>query len=164
MRAIPLVENKFNPHWDKIHGQERLKEPTFVASVIDNGWLAHVTELSNLWPKNLGGFTGLGKRRLKSPGVVGLMLVTLKHKPEKATGFWTGVFTGEQLASNDPRLTIRSKLNTATTGRGDSPLSAAAWCARAWNAYADDETRQILQSRGDCDVKINGTPYTLTLS
>jgi hypothetical protein len=77
---------------------------------------------------------GANRKPFYRQAVMAVMLVTLRHTPNRATDFWERVITGAGLEPNTPELVLRNYLN-GTPMRGTPEHVYARYVAGCWNAY-----------------------------
>lgn len=103
---------------------------------------------------------GFLRSKLRTVSVFGLALVTLKHQPDVALRFWSGVCEDDGLSKGDPRKTMILDMQSRKGARGlvASHLMAG---AKAWNAFLAERELKIIKVTGH-SVSIDGTPYMVT--
>jgi hypothetical protein len=84
-------------------------------------------------------------KHLSRRPVISAMYATFDKAPEIALAFWRGVASGEMLAKDDARMSLRNKLLTSTIAAGGKSVSSDItttsseemfrWCIVAWNHY-----------------------------
>lgn len=102
------------------------------------------------------------KKYFNRQAVVGVMLLTLRHAPDKAYEFWSAVVSGEGLYLGDPQMTLRNYLQATPTSKVHEHVYAR-YVANCWNAFYREQkmTRTQVKSEGVGDlIVIDGTPYS----
>lgn len=119
---------------------------------------ASFTPQARAYEACVAGASGVVRRKLFNGGLAAVALVTLKHQPEKATVFWSGVAQNDGLRRGDPRHTLVSDLLTRGMNNG---LAHAVYAspALAWNAFYEGRQIKIVKVIDVPRVRIFGTPY-----
>ena len=99
------------------------------------------------------------RKRMMTPQRFAMMLVTLRHQPQKAADFWDGFCKDDGLAKGDPRKTLLQDLQSRPNNPGLQSQHMMA-IARAWNAFFEGRSSTILKVTGHA-VSIAGTKYTV---
>lgn len=97
------------------------------------------------------------KGPLKSPSVMAVALVTLRHQPKLAFEFWTGVAVGGA-GQRDPRDVLFRYLLSRTS---NNPVDVMRAVSSAWNAFLDGRPLSVIR-RNEQAVRIAGTPWAKT--
>lgn len=97
------------------------------------------------------------KRKLRTPGVVAIALVTLKHCRDQAFDFWGGLADDDGLHRGDPRKALLEDFDNRDT-KGSQTLSIIA-CAKAWNAHFRGDDLKEINIVLDTNTKIEGTEF-----
>lgn len=102
-----------------------------------------------------GSESGLRKRLLNA-GTMAVAMITLRHQPERAFSFWSGVANNDGLRKGDPRHT----LITALLGRGaqENVDASVLLPMVAWNAWYAGRTISFLRIANNPRVELLGTP------
>jgi hypothetical protein len=98
---------------------------------------------------------------LRQP-VMAVMLMTLRHVPDRADEFWYSVITGESLLSGMPAMTLRNYLIT-TPMKGINEHVYARYVANCWNGFYHGVSMTRVQVKMDGlgdTIVIEGTPYS----
>lgn len=101
------------------------------------------------------------KRKLLLPTITAVALVTIRHEPEIAAEFWSGVAENDGLRRGDARATLIQDL-TARNGKSGSAHQFLVVAAKAWNAYHSGRLLKIIKVNAGHTTKISGTPYEVT--
>lgn len=101
------------------------------------------------------------KRKLLLPTITAVALVTIRHEPEIAAEFWSGVAENDGLRRGDARATFIQDL-TARNGKSGSAQQFLVVAAKAWNAYHSGRLLKIIKVNAGHTTKISGTPYEVT--
>jgi hypothetical protein len=92
---------------------------------------------------------------LRAP-VIACALLTIRHKPDKAREFWSGMARDDGLRAHDPRKRF---LHWLRNGKRIRPGTAARGFAVAWRAYLDDRELQLIRIVDQSKpVEIEGVP------
>lgn len=96
--------------------------------------------------------------KLRNTQIVAAAALTLKHQPERAEEFWSGIAANDGLRRGDPRHTfIQSAMDRHfAMGRSDVGLCVT---SIAWNAFYRGEKRAILKIAPNYDPIFLGTPF-----
>lgn len=100
------------------------------------------------------------KRHARTVSVFAVAMATLKHAPDQALEFWTGVAEDDGLKKGDPRKTLIIDMMNRSSRSG--MLAAKMFAtAKAWNAYHRGRLLKIIKVDAR-EVKVDGTPYTVS--
>lgn len=110
------------------------------------------------YEKIITGAPAITRRRLRSPQVMAVGLITLLHQPEMAKLFWTGLADNDGLRKHDPRHTLLTWLNGNAFGNGAGVPTGAVATALAWNAFFAHRTIETLKVGSVVSIRIAGTP------
>lgn len=96
-------------------------------------------------------------KRLTSSQALAVALVTIKHQPEKAAAFWTGLAKDDGLRRNDPRKALLIDFGNREWGRKSSDGCVAT--SLAWNAFFSGRPLSQIKIVNGAGVRILGTPF-----
>ncbi len=100
-------------------------------------------------------------RKNGSAGILSVMLVTLRHQPERAPDFWRRMIHGVELTQSMPEFALRRWLQEHPSGGPNRPPLYSRAVAAAWNAYYERRTlTKIVPGNTSQPILIKGTPYT----
>ena len=103
--------------------------------------------------------TPMTRMLLRSSSRFALMLVTLRHCPDRAYEFWKGVCEDDGLTKGDPRKSLLVDFQTRSGARGLQAQHMMA-IARCWNAWHAGQTLKHVKVTGHA-IALAGTPYTV---
>lgn len=89
---------------------------------------------------------------------IGVALVTLRERLEKARDFWSALAMDNGLERDDPRKTL---LRCLTTKKPDKPEVDVRLIALAWNAYYRGDRLGLLRSKPKAALRLLGTKLDL---
>lgn len=101
---------------------------------------------------------GVMRRKLMSPGVLAVAVVTLRYRPLAARDFWMGVADNDGLRRHDPRQTFINDLLTRSTNTG-AIRQRVQQPALAWNAYYQGRELKIIKCIQGGAIYLDGTPF-----
>jgi hypothetical protein len=96
-------------------------------------------------------------KRLVSSQAVAVALVTIKHQPERAALFWTGLAKDDGLRRNDPRKALLIDFGNREWGRKSSDGCVST--SIAWNAFYTGRPLTLVKIVNGAGVRIAGTPF-----
>src|SRR3954471_9129822 len=97
------------------------------------------------------------RRALYKGGVVAVALATLKHQPEMAERFWSGVALDSGLVRGDPRHTlVRSLVERNLTDSAEMRIIVP---CTAWNAWFEKRHLTRINVMPNSVPRLLGTPY-----
>jgi len=97
------------------------------------------------------------REKLINSGPVACALFTLRHQPEKAKAFWSGVARNDGLRRNDPRGTLIQDLLTRSGNQGNV-RQRVQQSAAAWNAFCEGRDLKIIKCIEGAALTFWGTP------
>ena len=117
------------------------------ADQIENarGWLTEGTEYFRCAREATGLMKKLGRRK----PIVACGLITFRGQPNRATQFWRGVFSMDNIAANDPRGKLHHKIIETSQDRTAHGSVGAVLLARiictCWNAYITNRQLTVIK-------------------
>lgn len=96
------------------------------------------------------------RRKLIVASVMAVALVTLKHQPEKAIPFWTGVAENNGLRKGDPRRSLVVALLSRNFRRS---IEIMATISTAWGHWFAESKMDVLVIRNPPTCAPEGTPF-----
>ena len=149
--AVPIIANgmKFSKYQN---GHARLLMDEVQAIAEGYAAEANIAEgIINIAAPNV-------RTQLRTNSRLAVMLVTLRHQPERATAFWHGLCSDDGLSKGDPRKALLIDMqNRSHKGLQIANMMA---CARAWSAFFSGSQMSHLKITGSA-VRLAGTPYTV---
>jgi len=149
-RAAFLIHFKFNPPHSDID-PVAVRSDSLRLSYAEPYW-----ELAAEYEQLTQAAPGPDRRRLRSPQVMAVALLTLEHQHDKAVEFWGGIADNDGLRRGDPRNTLLVWLREKLFSRRGYPGAIAA--ALAWNAFYEGRKLESLRIGATSGVYIFGTP------
>lgn len=97
-------------------------------------------------------------QKLLRPPVFGVAVITLKHQPELALEFWSGVINSGPLAVEDPRRVLYETINSRSH---ETPRAMASLVEMAWRKWVRGETVTLLRAPREAAAAftVHKTPY-----
>ena len=147
--ATPLLARRFErPNYQR---DPLIRDDSARLAVAQPWW-----SIAAQYEKLIAGAPKTVKKRLLNPQIVAVALVTIKHQPEKAAGFWRGIADNDGLRKGDPRHTFLANDRSA---HGINPVLAAV-AATAWNAWFEGRKIGSIRVFEYSPIRISGTPYS----
>lgn len=150
--AVQVIGRDFSTH----HGHEYQSRALEQRVAAMQGW---ASEARSWFASIQGAQVGLNMT-LRQAAVMSVGLVTLRHVPDRARGFWREVALNEGLRAGQPaRALVSFLLQTGRYGRPHEGTVERA-VSKCWNAYYQGRELSMVQA-GDPSrpIKILGTPY-----
>jgi hypothetical protein len=154
--AVPLLCNKLRPIY---YQHKETDELRVMMGMVDFriatalSWKAEAAA----YQKCLVGSDARIKAKMLNAGVAAVALMTLRHAPQVADAFWSGLARNDGLRRGDPRHTlVQAFLSKTMRGREDG--SPTALTAQAWNAFYRRKPLHRLVAVPADRVLLAGTP------
>jgi hypothetical protein len=98
------------------------------------------------------------RSKMKLISTLGVGIYTLRHQPQKAFEFWSGVARNDGLKKNDPRAALINDFHSRRINSGSSRQGVQAPTV-AWNAFYQGRDLHIVKCVSDAPIVIQGTPF-----